>query len=165
MKKRALPTGLLLSLPKTIKQLTRYSGYYREGSFKNKIVRVAAGIGLAATEEALCLYYLLCSGSHRLTVQDKAMIIGALGYFVMPIDLIPDFILAAVGFSDDVAVIMLVLNALEKKITPDIRMLAHNKACALFRCSDTLPDMPAEADLYTETEADNYPLQEPPSSF
>ncbi len=141
MKKITLPIGLLLSLPKTIKQLTRYGGYYRESSFRNKIVRVAAGIGLAATEEALCLYYLLRSGSHRLTAQDKVMIIGALGYFVMPIDLIPDFILTAVGFSDDVAVIMLVLDVLEKKITPDIRMLAHNRACALFRCPRNLSDI------------------------
>ncbi len=45
----------------------------------------------------------------RLRSKDKAMIIGALGYLISPLDVIPDAIPIA-GLSDDLAVLIFVLH-------------------------------------------------------
>lgn len=46
----------------------------------------------------------------------KAVLLGALGYFVVPVDFIPD-ILGAFGYGDDVAVILAAIKAVESSIT------------------------------------------------
>jgi uncharacterized membrane protein YkvA (DUF1232 family) len=44
------------------------------------------------------------------------MIIGSLIYFLMPLDLIPDFI-PVTGFADDISIIFLVFNSINEDIT------------------------------------------------
>ena len=51
------------------------------------------------------LWSMLKDPDYTITWQTKAWIIFALGYFISPIDLIPDFI-PVVGYADDVAVVM-----------------------------------------------------------
>lgn len=48
----------------------------------------------------------------------KATLFAALAYFVVPADLVPDFI-AGLGFSDDGAVLFLAMNALAPYITEE----------------------------------------------
>lgn len=48
----------------------------------------------------------------------KATLFAALAYFIMPADLIPDFI-AGVGFTDDAAVLLVALRAIAPHITPE----------------------------------------------
>jgi uncharacterized membrane protein YkvA (DUF1232 family) len=50
------------------------------------------------------------------------ILLGALAYFVMPLDAIPDFLIAF-GFSDDAAVLMAAITAVRSHITP-----AHYRA-------------------------------------
>lgn len=45
----------------------------------------------------------------------KAMILGSLLYFILPIDIVPDYILA-LGWLDDVAVAAFIWNALRTEI-------------------------------------------------
>lgn len=134
MKKFRIPYSLLWGLPQIVSDLSQYQRYYKESSFKNKLLRVLASIGKAAANEMLSLYYLVKDKDTNLSLKEKAMVIGALGYFVFPMDLIPDVFLAAVGFSDDIAVAMLVLNILKKKITPEIQEKARKKTNELFSC-------------------------------
>lgn len=47
----------------------------------------------------------------------KAILMGALAYFIMPVDIIPDFIVG-LGFTDDAAVLMLALRAVSTSILP-----------------------------------------------
>jgi uncharacterized membrane protein YkvA (DUF1232 family) len=47
----------------------------------------------------------------------KTVIVGALAYFVLPIDLVPDFI-AALGFTDDAAVLATALKTVSSYMTP-----------------------------------------------
>ena len=54
----------------------------------------------------------------------KLTLAGALAYFVMPIDLIPDF-LPLVGFTDDAAVIAAALAAVSRSIRPEHREQAR----------------------------------------
>ena len=62
---------------------------------------------------------------------DKTTIIGALGYFILPLDILPDFI-PMVGFTDDLSAILLALHAVWKNITPEIKAMAAAKASELF---------------------------------
>jgi hypothetical protein len=60
----------------------------------------------------------------------KAVLLGALAYFIMPLDTIPDF-LAVVGFSDDIAVLTLAIATVRSNMT-DAHREAAKKALADF---------------------------------
>ena len=72
--------------------------------FWPKMRRVASRIPFA--NQALAAWY--ATQDPETPFRAKAVLFGALAYFVMPVDAIPDF-LAVVGFSDDAAVIAAVL--------------------------------------------------------
>lgn len=67
--------------------------------FWPKIVRTAARIPFA--DQALSVYY--AARDPETPVAAKGMMLGALAYFVLPVDAIPD-IFAGIGFTDDAAV-------------------------------------------------------------
>lgn len=139
MRKLRIPYRLLTHLPKTVMDLVQYQKYYKETTFKEKLISVFSGVGTSATQEILSLYYMLKDPSINLSGRDKGLIFAALGYFILPIDIIPDFLFTIVGFTDDVAVIMLVISLLEAKITPEIKYKAHLRTCKLFGCAPTMP--------------------------
>lgn len=66
----------------------------------------------------------------------KATLFAALAYFIMPADLVPDFI-AGVGFTDDAAVLFLALQAIAPHITPEHLEQAR---AALAKLAETRAD-------------------------
>jgi len=64
-------------------------------------------------EQAVAAYY--CAVDRETPVQVKAVLMGALAYFVMPADMIPDFI-AWMGFADDATVLALAIRSVEPHI-------------------------------------------------
>lgn len=102
----------------------QYGEYYDENRFWKKVKRIAKKTGRTVLRPVLLLYYLM-QDSH-VSIKDKAYIIGALGYFVLPIDIFPDFIVG-LGYTDDLAVIGLLLRHLHNNITPEIEMRADTK--------------------------------------
>nr|WP_277346448.1 YkvA family protein [Sneathiella chungangensis] len=54
----------------------------------------------------------------------KAVLFGALAYFIMPADVIPDF-LAGVGFTDDASVLMAAMATVKKYINNEHREKAR----------------------------------------
>lgn len=74
-------------------------------------------------EEAVAAYY--CAVDRETPVQVKAILMGALAYFVMPADMIPDFI-AWMGFADDAAVLAMAIRSVE----PHIKERHRNQARA-----------------------------------
>ena len=72
-------------------------------------------------EEAVAAYY--CAIDRDTPLQVKAIIMGALAYFVLPTDMIPDFI-ATMGFVDDAAVFYAALRV----VAPHIKDRHHDKA-------------------------------------
>ena len=52
--------------------------------------------------------------------------LGALGYFILPLDIIPDVILG-LGFTDDLAALAWALFTLKKYITPEIERKARER--------------------------------------
>ncbi len=71
-------------------------------------------------------------GHHENTSwEHKSIIIGALGYFILAIDLIPDFIPVA-GFADDIAALTACIKTVMDNITPDIKRKAVQKLTDWF---------------------------------
>ncbi|MCO5064214.1 MAG: YkvA family protein [Rhizobiaceae bacterium] len=73
-------------------------------------------------EDVVSAYY--CALDHDTSIKTKGILLGALAYFVLPVDAIPD-ILAGVGFTDDVAVLSAALAAVKASITPAHRSAAR----------------------------------------
>ena len=67
----------------------KYRKHYNDDDFWDKIMNVAKKAGAKVVYCALLLYYVLKSSS--VPTEDKLIIIGALGYFILPLDLIADF--------------------------------------------------------------------------
>lgn len=80
----------------------KYTDEYSEEEFWKKIKSVLKSAGLTAIYKALQLYYVMLKPECPMHI--KAAIITTLGYFISPIDLIPDAI-PVVGFSDDIMAI------------------------------------------------------------
>ena len=90
-----------------VHEIQRYGTYFSEKSFWKKIERVAKKVGATVLRPVFTLYYML--QDEKVPLQHKAYIIGALGYFILPFDLIPESVLPIIGFTDDVAVMTFVL--------------------------------------------------------
>lgn len=80
----------------------KYAKEYNEERLWGKIKNVAKKAGIKVIYYALLLFYAL--KSENVTMAEKALIVAALGYFILPLDLIPDFIPIA-GYGDDAAVL------------------------------------------------------------
>ena len=68
----------------------KYKDKFTQNGFVEKISRIAKRAGVKLVYAALILYYTL--ESDRVSIKDKAIIIGALGYLISPLDVIPDAI-------------------------------------------------------------------------
>ena len=118
----------------TLKDLKKYEGLYSEESLMTKISRFAKKAGLNTTYYVLLLYTMLISG--KTALKDKAVIIGALGYFICPIDLIPD-IMIGTGFLDDASILMFALTTISSSITQEIRLDARKRLHQIFEFDDS----------------------------
>ncbi|MDJ0948768.1 MAG: YkvA family protein [Alphaproteobacteria bacterium] len=90
-------------------------------------------------EDALAAYF--CAIDPATPVQVRAVLFGALAYFIMPTDMIPDFV-AGLGFTDDATVLITVITLVSPHITEDHRDRA--RAFLLHSQADAVPtDDPA----------------------
>lgn len=78
-------------------------------------------------DEVVAAYYAALDT--RTPFKVRAMLFGALGYFVMPADMIPDF-LALVGFTDDIAVLSAAIAAVRPHIKDGHRQAAREALAA-----------------------------------
>jgi uncharacterized membrane protein YkvA (DUF1232 family) len=88
--------------------------------FWTKVKRVGAGLPFA--EDLLAAYY--CAFDRDTPLQVKAALIGALAYFVLPFDVIPDM-LPVIGFTDDAAVLATAIRLVAGSIKPAHRAAAR----------------------------------------
>jgi uncharacterized membrane protein YkvA (DUF1232 family) len=94
-------------------------------SFWRKLKRLAASLPFA--EDLLAAHY--CAFDRRTPLHVKAALLGAIAYFVLPTDLIPDYI-PVIGYTDDAAVLAGAIKLVSSHLTPHhreaaLRMLAR----------------------------------------
>ena len=73
-------------------------------------------------EEVVASYY--CALDDKTPLRAKGILFGAIAYFVLPADTIPDFILG-LGFTDDIAVLSAAIAAVRTHLTPAHRLAAR----------------------------------------
>jgi uncharacterized membrane protein YkvA (DUF1232 family) len=89
-------------------------------AFWSKAKRVAGKLPFA--EDLLAAYY--CAFDQATPLQVKAALIGALAYFVLPFDAVPD-VLPLLGYGDDAAVLITALRMVAKHLQPEHREAAR----------------------------------------
>lgn len=114
----------VMTFEKNPHKVEQYKDHYTEEGLKQKLSKVARRAGLKVVYLVLVLYYAL--RSDKISVSDKAMIYGALGYFILPLDLLPDLI-PLLGYSDDLSALIIALSRVAKSIDDEIRSKAKQK--------------------------------------
>ena len=84
-----------------------------------------------------------------MSLKDKAIIIGALGYLISPLDAVPDAIPIA-GLSDDLGVLLYVLNKVWSSVDDDMKNQAREKLSKWFDDDE----MEVAEDIFTEDTTD-----------
>lgn len=107
----------------------QYKDRFTKNGFVEKISRIARRAGSKLVYAALLLYYTL--ESDKISLKAKAIIIGALGYLISPLDVIPDAIPIA-GLGDDLAVLIYVLNKVWGNVNEDVKAKSHEKLLQWF---------------------------------
>lgn len=94
----------------------KYDRHYSDSDFQEKITTLPPSAGSKVLRQALTLYVLLKDKDVPKWV--KISIVGALGYFIFPFDLIPDFLPG--GYIDDLALMANLVRQLYVYTTPDV---------------------------------------------
>lgn len=108
---------------------SEFAAEYSDDGFWEKLVGYAKAAGQEVVQKAITLYYVHQEGNTPAWA--KTTVIGALGYFIAPIDAIPD-ITPLIGFVDDLGVITAAVAALGALATPAISKRAQEKAAEWF---------------------------------
>ena len=116
-----------------VEELKKYVPNFSETKLWNKLSYFAQKAGVKTIYAVLLCYYV--QKSPNVSKEDKAIIYGALGYFILPIDLIPDGI-PIVGFTDDLAALIYALRTIWVNVTPDIEQQAAAKLKTWFKDVD-----------------------------
>lgn len=94
--------------------------------FWSKVTAVFADIPFV--EELLTAYY--CAFDRETPLHVRGALLGALAYFVLPFDFIPD-VMPLIGFSDDAAVLAGAIKLVVNNIQPEHRHAAHEMLARL----------------------------------
>lgn len=97
---------------------------FDDGSFWDKVKNFALKAGKEVIEKALWLYY--AAQQPNTPVWAKTVIYGALAYFVLPVDAVPDAIPVA-GFTDDLGALAAALGTVSMYVTDQVKTMAAEK--------------------------------------
>jgi uncharacterized membrane protein YkvA (DUF1232 family) len=105
-------------------EVVKATEHYSDDKFWDKLKAHAKKAGSSVVYAVLLLYYTLQRSD--VPIKTKATIIGALGYFIMPIDLVPDF-LVGMGYVDDLGALGIALLQVVMYIDENIKFKAKGK--------------------------------------
>lgn len=109
--------------------IERFSEEFSENKFSDKIAKYAKKAGAKLVYTAYVLYYSLFD--KNFPIKQRAIVIGALGYFILPLDLVPD-IVPVLGYTDDLAALLYALKMVNDNITPEMKQKARLAATKIF---------------------------------
>lgn len=116
--------------------LKTYADKFTPKDFIDKISRSGKEMGVKLVYSALILFYALIDG--KVPIKDKLIVTAALGYVVLPIDIIPDVLVG--GFIDDASIVAFALKTIKDDITPEIKAQAFKKLQNYFKV-EKAPDL------------------------
>jgi uncharacterized membrane protein YkvA (DUF1232 family) len=102
---------------------------YSENNFWDKVKSFASVAGKEVIDKALQLYYTMQAPATPTWA--RAVIIAALGYFISPVDAIPD-IVPVVGYADDLGVLVAAIATVATYITDEMKAKAEAKLFEWF---------------------------------
>ena len=114
-------------MAKTPENIDKYKNEYNEKNFWKKIPGISSQAGKVAISRALLLYYSISDLSRR----QKRLVLGALGYLILPTDMIPDCSLV-IGFADDLAALMFVFKKVSDSISPLAKAKTREKLKEIY---------------------------------
>ena len=106
------------------KQMEAASKHFSDDKFWGKLKKFAKKAGASVVYAVLLLYYTL--QKPEVPMKTKSIIIGALGYFILPLDLIPD-VFVGLGYTDDLGALGIALFQVAMYIDEDIKNQAKEK--------------------------------------
>lgn len=115
------------------KNVEKYQYNYSESKLLRKLSSAARWAGAKVVYAVLLLYYVL--RSDEVPLKEKSKILGALGYFILPADMVLDFI-PMLGYSDDMAALLWALHSVATNISPQIKSKAKERLGELFKSYD-----------------------------
>jgi uncharacterized membrane protein YkvA (DUF1232 family) len=101
-----------------------YGAHYSDGSFWAKVRGALRRAGVEVVGTALKLYYAMKRPDTPTWA--KVTIAGALGYFIFPVDVIPDAV-PVLGFTDDLAVMLAALGTVSQYVDDHVKRQAGDK--------------------------------------
>lgn len=115
------------------KNIEKYQYNYSESKLLRKLSSAARWAGAKVVYAVLLLYYVL--RSDEVPLKEKSKILGALGYFILPADMVLDFI-PMLGYSDDMAALLWALHSVATNISPQIKSKAKERLGELIKSYD-----------------------------
>lgn len=107
---------VIVEIPDVQELDSKYQNDYSVDALWEKVKAYGSSAGKTLIISALTLYYVLESG--KLDKKQQTLIVAVLGYFILPIDIIPD-IVPIVGYMDDGALLLAALRFLGAAILDD----------------------------------------------
>lgn len=105
------------------KRLSLFGSYYKPAKLMGKVKKYGRKAGVNVAHAVLVLYY--ASLDKDIPLKDRMMIYAALGYFILPADLLSDAL--PLGFTDDMAAITYVLRLVWGNLSPAVFSKARQK--------------------------------------
>ncbi|HDO27016.1 MAG TPA: DUF1232 domain-containing protein [Bacteroidetes bacterium] len=113
------------------KKLSAYSKYFNEKKLFKKLKSVSGAISANMLYYILVLFYLVSDKS--VPFKTRMIFAAALGYLILPTDLVSDFI-PGLGFTDDAALIAFAAGQAVNYVTPEIKAKSLNTLEKLVGC-------------------------------
>ena len=113
----------------TEKELQKYEQHYNESSFLDKVTKYGKLIGINALYKAVQLWFVMQKPDVPATT--KAVIMGALGYLIAPLDFLPD-LMPVLGYTDDFVAITFALIKVQGYIDEEVERKSKNLLAKIF---------------------------------
>ena len=113
----------------TEKELQKYEQHYNDSSFLDKVTKYGKLIGITALYKAVQLWFVLQKPD--VPAGTKAVIMGALGYLIAPLDFLPD-LLPVLGYTDDMVAITFALIKVQGYIDEEVERKSKKLLTKIF---------------------------------
>ena len=113
----------------TEKELQKYEQHYSDGGFLEKLTKYGKIIGINALYKAVQLWFVMQKPD--VPAGTKAVIMGALGYLIAPLDFLPD-IMPVLGYTDDLVAITFALIKVQGYIDEEVERKSKNLLTKIF---------------------------------